>query len=181
MTIEIRLNGETQQIPAPLSIVQLLDHFDLPKERRYVAVTDPIAAGFEPVESWFNTTAADVAHGQRLYAPFRERPRRFAFEVDDDEISAGVEHLAEMIIPVLADSNGLDMLIAHSAAPVARHGRSHSSCISWGATTGRASAPASPASLGTARRRRPSYTRSRRPLPSMLTIHRLSFPRSWWR
>src|SRR5436190_11431044 len=33
MTIEIRLNGETQQIPASLSIVQLLDHFDLPKER----------------------------------------------------------------------------------------------------------------------------------------------------
>jgi hypothetical protein len=35
--------------------------FDLPKERRYVAVTDPIPAGFEAVESWFATTAADVA------------------------------------------------------------------------------------------------------------------------
>ena len=34
---------------------------DLPKERRYVAVTDPIPAGFEPVESWFATTATDVA------------------------------------------------------------------------------------------------------------------------
>jgi thiazole synthase len=33
MTIEIRLNGEKQQIPASLSIVQLLDHFDLPKDR----------------------------------------------------------------------------------------------------------------------------------------------------
>ena len=33
---------------------------DLPKERRFVAVTDPIAAGFEPVESWFATTAADL-------------------------------------------------------------------------------------------------------------------------
>jgi thiazole synthase len=33
MTIEIRLNGERQQIPASLSIVQLLDHFDLPKDR----------------------------------------------------------------------------------------------------------------------------------------------------
>ena len=33
MTIEIRLNGETLQIPAPLSILQLLDHFDLPKDR----------------------------------------------------------------------------------------------------------------------------------------------------
>ncbi len=36
---------------------------DLPKERRYVAVTDPIPAGFEPVESWFATTATDVARG----------------------------------------------------------------------------------------------------------------------
>ncbi len=33
MTIEIRLNGETLQIPGPLSIVQLLEHFDLPKDR----------------------------------------------------------------------------------------------------------------------------------------------------
>src|SRR5437762_10198785 len=33
MTIEIRLNGEKQQIPSPLSIVQLLEHFDLPKDR----------------------------------------------------------------------------------------------------------------------------------------------------
>jgi hypothetical protein len=33
----------------------------LPKERRFVAVTDPIPAGFEPVESWFATTANDVA------------------------------------------------------------------------------------------------------------------------
>jgi alpha-2-macroglobulin len=36
---------------------------DLPKERRYVAVTDPIPAGFEPVESWFATTAADLVKG----------------------------------------------------------------------------------------------------------------------
>ena len=36
--------------------------FDVPKERRYVAVTDPIPAGFEPVESWFTTTASDLAN-----------------------------------------------------------------------------------------------------------------------
>ena len=35
--------------------------FRLPKERRYVAVTDPLPAGFEPVETWFATTAADLA------------------------------------------------------------------------------------------------------------------------
>ena len=31
--------------------------FRLTKERRFVAVTDPLPAGFEPVESWFATTA----------------------------------------------------------------------------------------------------------------------------
>ena len=30
------------------------------KERRFVAVTDPIPAGTEPVESWFATTAREV-------------------------------------------------------------------------------------------------------------------------
>src|SRR5262249_43059068 len=33
----------------------------LTKERRYVAVTDPLPAGLEPVESWFATTASDLA------------------------------------------------------------------------------------------------------------------------
>src|SRR6266700_3354558 len=33
MKIEIRLNGETHELPASLSIAQLLEHFDLPKDR----------------------------------------------------------------------------------------------------------------------------------------------------
>ena len=33
----------------------------LPKERRFVAVTDPLPAGFEPVESWFQTTASQLS------------------------------------------------------------------------------------------------------------------------
>jgi len=33
MKIEIRLNGEIQQVPASLNIVQLLEHFELPKDR----------------------------------------------------------------------------------------------------------------------------------------------------
>jgi uncharacterized protein YfaS (alpha-2-macroglobulin family) len=41
-------------------LIRVTLSFDLPKERRYVAVTDPIPAGFEPVESWFATTAADM-------------------------------------------------------------------------------------------------------------------------
>ena len=36
----------------------------LPKERRFVAVTDPLPAGLEPVESWFATTASDLAKQQ---------------------------------------------------------------------------------------------------------------------
>jgi uncharacterized protein YfaS (alpha-2-macroglobulin family) len=35
------------------------------KERYFVAVTDPIPAGTEPVESWFATTATDLAEAQR--------------------------------------------------------------------------------------------------------------------
>ena len=36
MKIEIRLNGEARELPSPLSIAELLDHFHLPKD--YVAV-----------------------------------------------------------------------------------------------------------------------------------------------
>jgi uncharacterized protein YfaS (alpha-2-macroglobulin family) len=36
----------------------------LTKERRFVAVTDPLPAGFEAVESWFATTAADLGRDQ---------------------------------------------------------------------------------------------------------------------
>ena len=35
------------------------------KERRYVAVTDPIPAGTEPVESWFATTATELSEQQQ--------------------------------------------------------------------------------------------------------------------
>jgi alpha-2-macroglobulin len=42
-------------------LVRVTLSLDLPKERRFVAVTDPLPAGFEPVESWFATTARDVA------------------------------------------------------------------------------------------------------------------------
>ncbi|MFN8062192.1 MAG: MG2 domain-containing protein [Vicinamibacterales bacterium] len=42
-------------------LVQVTLTFDLPKERRYVAVTDVVPAGLEPVESWFASTARSVA------------------------------------------------------------------------------------------------------------------------
>jgi uncharacterized protein YfaS (alpha-2-macroglobulin family) len=54
---------------APLSfkagdLVRVTLALRLTKERRYVAVTDPLPAGFEPVESWFATTASDIARAQ---------------------------------------------------------------------------------------------------------------------
>jgi uncharacterized protein YfaS (alpha-2-macroglobulin family) len=45
-------------------LVRVTLRFHLTKERRYVAVTDPLPAGFEPVESWFATTAASLASAQ---------------------------------------------------------------------------------------------------------------------
>ena len=41
-------------------LIQVTLSLDLPKERRFVAVRDPLPAGFEAVESWFATTAAQV-------------------------------------------------------------------------------------------------------------------------
>ena len=38
-------------------LVKVTLRFRVPKERRYVAVEDPLPAGFEPVESGFATTA----------------------------------------------------------------------------------------------------------------------------
>jgi uncharacterized protein YfaS (alpha-2-macroglobulin family) len=40
----------------------------VPKERRYVAVTDPLPAGFEAVETLFATTAADLARDRAVGA-----------------------------------------------------------------------------------------------------------------
>ncbi|MGE5361878.1 MAG: hypothetical protein ACM3NQ_22910, partial [Bacteroidales bacterium] len=45
-------------------LVRVTLTLQLTKERRFVAVTDPLPAGFEPVESWFKTTAAALAGQQ---------------------------------------------------------------------------------------------------------------------
>ena len=42
-------------------LVKVTLSFDLTKERRFVAVTDLLPAGFEPVESWFATTASSFS------------------------------------------------------------------------------------------------------------------------
>jgi uncharacterized protein YfaS (alpha-2-macroglobulin family) len=60
---------ETGSRPASQSyaagdLVRVTLTFHLTKERRYVAVTDPLPAGFEPLESWFATTAAALGSRQ---------------------------------------------------------------------------------------------------------------------
>lgn len=60
---------ETGQKPAAASyqagdLVRVTLTFTLTKERRFVAVTDPLPAGFEAVESWFATTAQTLAQAQ---------------------------------------------------------------------------------------------------------------------
>src|SRR5204863_4089093 len=45
-------------------LVRVTLTLNLTKERRFVAVTDPLPAGFEPVESWFATSAVALAREQ---------------------------------------------------------------------------------------------------------------------
>src|SRR5438093_2476099 len=59
MKIEIRLNGEACEIPAPLNIAELLDRFDLPKDRVAVERNRSIV----PKQQW-ETVA--VANGDEL-------------------------------------------------------------------------------------------------------------------
>src|SRR6516225_2128527 len=59
MKIEIRLNGETREVPAPLNIAELLDHFDLPKDRVAVERNRSIV----PKQQWH---AVAVGHGDEL-------------------------------------------------------------------------------------------------------------------
>jgi uncharacterized protein YfaS (alpha-2-macroglobulin family) len=45
-------------------LVRVTLTLQLTKERRFVAVTDPLPAGFEPVESWFASSAARLSEEQ---------------------------------------------------------------------------------------------------------------------
>ncbi len=53
-------------------LVRVTLTFQLTKERRFLAVTDPLPAGFEPVESWFATTARSLAERQDEQREARE-------------------------------------------------------------------------------------------------------------
>jgi uncharacterized protein YfaS (alpha-2-macroglobulin family) len=73
----------------------------LPQERRYVAVSDPLAAGFEAVDGWFRTTAADLARDASVESggeSFMDRWRRGGFdhvEKHDDRVTLFATRLAE--------------------------------------------------------------------------------------
>jgi uncharacterized protein YfaS (alpha-2-macroglobulin family) len=97
-----------QQAPPSTSfkagdLVQVTLTLDLPKERRWVAVVDPIPAGFEPVESWFQTTAQDLskrqtAEDEGTSQPWRDWWDRGGFdhvERHDDRVQLFATRLGE--------------------------------------------------------------------------------------
>src|SRR5205085_3507786 len=45
----------------------------------------------------------DVAQRRALSPPLGDRPRRLALEVDDEPVTAGPEHLAEVVVTVVTD------------------------------------------------------------------------------
>jgi uncharacterized protein YfaS (alpha-2-macroglobulin family) len=58
------VEGATAGTPSSFiagDLVRVTLSFELPKDRHYVAVTDPLPAGFEAVESWFETTKSSLA------------------------------------------------------------------------------------------------------------------------
>jgi len=58
-------NGEGQGTKFKAGdLIQVTIRIRNTKERRYVAITDPIPAGTEPVETWFATTASQLAQTQ---------------------------------------------------------------------------------------------------------------------
>jgi alpha-2-macroglobulin len=73
----------------------------LPQERRYVAVSDPLVGGVEAVDSWFRTTASDLARDASVTQ--REDASDFWFsrggfdhvEKYDDRVTLFATRLAE--------------------------------------------------------------------------------------
>jgi len=81
-------------------LVRVTLRFRVPKERRFVAVADPLPAGFEPVESWFATTASDLARAQQRdeqggWEWWRDRGGFDHVERHDDRVLLFATRLAE--------------------------------------------------------------------------------------
>jgi uncharacterized protein YfaS (alpha-2-macroglobulin family) len=83
-------------------LVRVTLRFHLTKERRYLAVTDPLPAGFEPVESWFASTARTLARqqdppadSQRHWSDWWERGGFDHVERHDDRVLLFATRLSE--------------------------------------------------------------------------------------
>jgi uncharacterized protein YfaS (alpha-2-macroglobulin family) len=70
-----------------------------PKERRFVAITDPLPAGTEPVETWFATTATELVEaqerGQQVSWAWWERGGFDHVERHDDRVDVFATRLGE--------------------------------------------------------------------------------------
>ena len=59
--------------------------------------------------------ARHVLVGRPLQPPLADAPQRFALEVDDDEVLARVEHLAQVVVAVAADARRADWVAGQLA------------------------------------------------------------------
>ena len=83
-------------------LIQVTLTLRLTKERRFVAVTDPLPAGFEPLESWFATTAAAIVRSEsdnddadRSWEDWWQRGGFDHIERHDDRVQLFATRLAE--------------------------------------------------------------------------------------
>ena len=83
-------------------LVRVVLTITAPAERRFVAVTDPLPAGFEAVDGWFRTTARDLAREASVEGggegSWLERLRRGGFdyvEKFDDRVQLFATRLAD--------------------------------------------------------------------------------------
>jgi uncharacterized protein YfaS (alpha-2-macroglobulin family) len=74
-------------------LVRVTLTFNLTKERRWVAVTDPLPAGFEAVESWFATTKQELAAQQDQHRGPRFRDRDAEAEWEPWWLDGGFDHV----------------------------------------------------------------------------------------
>ena len=94
-------DGAPSRTFAAGSLVRVTLRLVVPKERRYVAVTEPLPAGFEAVESWFATTSADLARERRdseragAWMPWLERGGFDRVERHDDRVLLFATRLAK--------------------------------------------------------------------------------------
>src|SRR5207247_6043831 len=100
-------------------------HFPMPEARGVLERADVLAADDRalrlPVHHGVRRVveraehAGHVAQRAALDAALAERPRRLALEVDDDEVVAGAQDLAQVIVAVRADAQAGDAAVEHAA------------------------------------------------------------------